>query len=549
MPKSSTKQPPEVNLSRDRDRIRNMFSGISRRYDFLNHLLSLNRDRSWRKRTALALEIRKEDRILDACTGTGDLALELSGYVDTESGGHVIGTDFCPEMVAIGERKRLERDEERCSLLVADTLKLPYANETFDAVTVAFGIRNLCDLEAGLRELRRVLKPGGRIALLEFTPPRGAFLRSLFALYLLPLLPWIGRVFSRSSKGAEAYSYLPASVMDFPGPERLEELLRQTGFDSVRHRLMTAGIVALHLGLRGEQPESLPNAGAPAEKCSLVLAPDSTADQDGLSAALQEQLGMHRSDAMARARYGGGILASGEARPRLEQLAAALEKLGASSSIAETAELENLPRPKRITGLQFSTGKLTAASLGGKNTDIEKADLAGIKVYALLPETSPAKEEEEAGGGGLPASLLSGATDDGRITNAGDKLARLLDRLQDPKFNGISFHLTLYGTNPPMALKINKDEFDYSCLEADKTGNSLGNFLLLLERLLDWTPATGNAEEARTFLDAPDPEIILLSGENEAAGFDRSRLWNMKTDNDKQASAKAENPGENETHD
>ena len=526
-----------------------MFSGISRRYDFLNHLLSLNRDRSWRKRTALALEIRKEDRILDACTGTGDLALELSGYVDKESGGQVIGTDFCPEMVAIGERKRLERDEERCSLLVADTLNLPYADETFDAVTVAFGIRNLCDLEAGLRELRRVLKPGGRIALLEFTPPRGAFLRSLFALYLLPLLPWIGRVFSRSSKGAEAYSYLPASVMDFPGPERLEELLRQTGFDSVRHRLMTAGIVALHLGLRGEQPESLPNAGAPDEKCSLVLAPDSTADHDGLSAALQEQLGMHRSDAMARARYGGGILASGEARPRLEQLAAALEKLGASSSIAETTELENLPRPKRITGLQFSTGKLTAASPGGKNTDIEKTDLAGIKVYALLPEASPAKEEEEAGGGRLPASLLSGATGDGRITNVGDKLARLLDRLQDPKFNGISFHLTLYGTNPLMALKINKDEFDYSCLEADKTGNSLGNFLLLLERLLDWTPATGNAEEARTFLDAPDPEIILLSGENEAAGFDRSRLWNMKTDNDKQAPERAENPGENETHD
>lgn len=527
-----------------------MFSGISRRYDFLNHLLSLNRDRSWRKRTALALEIRKEDRILDACTGTGDLALELSGYVDTESGGHVIGTDFCPEMVAIGERKRLERDEERCSLLVADTLKLPYADETFDAVTVAFGIRNLCDLEAGLRELRRVLKPGGRIALLEFTPPRGAFLRSLFALYLLPLLPWIGRVFSRSSKGAEAYSYLPASVMDFPDPERLEELLRQTGFDSVRHRLMTAGIVALHLGLRGEQPESLPNAGAPAEKCSLVLAPGSKAAHEDLSAALQEQLGMHRSDAMARARYGGGILASGEARPRLEQLAAALEKLGASSSIAETAELENLPRPKRITGLQFSTGKLTAASPGGKNTAIEKADLAGIKAYALLPEAPPAKDEEEpGGGGGLSASLLSGSTDDGRITKAGDKLARLLDRLQDPKFNGISFHLTLYGTNPLMALKINKDEFDYSCLEADKTGTSLENFLLLLEKLLDWLPATGNTEEARAFLDAPDPEIILLSGDNEAAAFDLSRLWNMKTDNDKQAPERAENPGENETHD
>jgi len=528
-----------------------MFSGISRRYDFLNHLLSLNRDRSWRKRTALALEIRKEDKILDACTGTGDLALELSGYVDKESGGYVIGTDFCPEMVAIGERKRLERNEERCSLLVADTLKLPYADETFDAVTVAFGIRNLCDLEAGLRELRRVLKPDGRIALLEFTPPRGAFLRSLFALYLLPLLPWIGRVFSRSSKGAEAYSYLPASVMDFPDPGKLEELLRQTGFGSVHHRLMTAGIVALHLGLRSEQPESLPNAGAPAEKCSLVLAPGSAAAHDDLSAALREQLGMHRSDAMARARYGGGILTSGETRPRLEQLAAALDKLGVSSSIAEAAELENLPRPKRITGLQFSTGKLTAASPGGENTDIEKAGLAGIKVYALLPETPPAKEEkeEEPGGNRLSASLLSRSSDDGRMTKPGNKLAGLLDRLQDPRFNGISFHLTLYGANPLIALKINKDEFDYSCLEADKTGTSLENFLLLLERLLAWLPATGSTEEAEAFLDAPDPETILLSGENEAAAFDRSRLWNMKTDNDKQASERAENPGENESHD
>ncbi len=526
-----------------------MFSGISRRYDFLNHLLSLNRDRSWRKRTALALEIRKEDRILDACTGTGDLALELSGYVDKESGGHVIGTDFCPEMVVIGERKRLERNEERCSLLVADTLNLPYADETFDAVTVAFGIRNLCDLEAGLRELRRVLKPDGRIALLEFTPPRGTFLRGLFALYLLPLLPWIGRVFSRSSKGAEAYSYLPASVMDFPDPERLEELLRETGFDSVRHRLMTAGIVALHLGHRSEQPESLSNSGASAEKCSLVLAPGSAGAPEALSAALQEQLGMHRSDAMARARYGGGILASGESRPGLEQLAGALERLGVSSSIAETAELENLPRPKRITSLEFSAGKLTAASPGGKNTGIEKAGLAGIKAYALLPEAPPAKEEEEPGRGSLSASPLSEPAAGGRMTRPGNKLARLLDKLQDPRFNGISFHLTLYGTNPLMALKINKDEFDYSCLEENKTGNSLENFLLLLERLLDWLPATGSAEEAGAFLDTPDPEIILLSGEKEAAAFDRSRLWNMKTDKDKQAPGRTENPGESEAHD
>ena len=253
MSKSSTKQPPaSVDLSKDRERIRGMFSGISRRYDFLNHLLSLNRDRSWRRRAARELAPAGNELILDACTGTADLALELSGYVDTDSGGHVIGTDFCAEMVCLGEQKRLKKKEDRCTLLLADTLNLPFADETFDGATVAFGIRNLCDLEAGLLELRRVLKPGGRIALLEFTPPRGAILRSLFALYFLRILPWLGRIFSRSSKGAEAYSYLPASVKEFPGPQELEELIRKAGFDSVRHHRMTAGIVALHLASRTE---------------------------------------------------------------------------------------------------------------------------------------------------------------------------------------------------------------------------------------------------------------------------------------------------------
>ena len=256
MSKSSTKQPPAaVNLSKDRERIKGMFSGISRRYDFLNHLLSLNRDRSWRRRTARELSPAAHERILDACTGTADLALELSQYVDESSGGHDIGTDFCVEMVCIGEHKRLRKNENRCSLVVADTLNLPFGDETFDAAAVAFGIRNLCDLEAGLLEIRRVLKPGGRIALLEFTPPRGAVLRSLFALYFRRVLPWLGRVFSRSAKGAEAYSYLPASVAEFPGPEKLEVLIRNAGFDSVRHHLMTAGIVALHLGRRTRTTE------------------------------------------------------------------------------------------------------------------------------------------------------------------------------------------------------------------------------------------------------------------------------------------------------
>ena len=257
MSKSSTKQAPAaVDLSKDRERIRGMFSGISRRYDFLNHLLRLNRDRSWRRRTARELAPGGNELILAACTGTADLALELSQYVDRDAGGHVIGADFCAEMVCLGEQKRLKKKEDRCTLILADTLNLPFADETFDGATVAFGIRTLCDLEAGLRELRRVLKPGGRLALLEFTPPRGAVLRSLFALYFRRILPWLGRLFSRSSKGAEAYSYLPASVREFPGPQELEELIRKAGFDSVRHHLMTMGIVALHLACRAETEEA-----------------------------------------------------------------------------------------------------------------------------------------------------------------------------------------------------------------------------------------------------------------------------------------------------
>ncbi len=232
-----------------------MFSGISRRYDFLNHLLSLNMDRSWRRRTARELAPGSKELILDACTGTADLALELSRHVDADAGGHVIGADFCAEMLCLGEQKRLKKKEDRCTLILADTLNLPFRDETFDGVTVAFGIRNLCDLEAGLLELRRVLKPGGRIALLEFTPPRGAILRSLFALYFRRILPWLGRLFSRSSKGAEAYSYLPASVKEFPGPQELEELIRKAGFNTVRHQLMTMGIVALHLACRAEPEE------------------------------------------------------------------------------------------------------------------------------------------------------------------------------------------------------------------------------------------------------------------------------------------------------
>ena len=518
-----------------------MFSGISRRYDFLNHLLSLNRDRSWRRRTAHELAIEENDRILDACTGTGDLALEISQYVDDSSGGHVIGADFCPEMVSIGERKRLEREEKRCSLIVADTLNLPYADATFDAVTVAFGIRNLCDLEAGLLELRRVLKPGGRIALLEFTPPRGAILRSLFALYFRRILPLLGRIISRSSQGAEAYSYLPASVAEFPGPALLEDLLRETGFDSVRHHLMTAGIVALHLGHRAEPAGDSPEEEQAAGDCSLILSPSSSAPPEKIAEALEEHLGMHHSDAVARTRHGGGLLAIMKPRSRLEKLAATLASIGAPSSIAKIGELENLPRPLRTSGLEFSNRELTAASPGGKKTPVEKSRIAGIRIYALLPEAAPADKAEDGntGPGNLQPSLLSQSAPGARPAAPQGRLAELMERLQDPELHGLSFHLALYCDSPPLALKIHKDEFVYSCLEENKSDNSLENYVGLLIKLLDWLGDIEGARQVEAFLEEPDPRSLLLSGENEAASFDRSFLWSLgvKTERDSSASA------------
>ena len=249
-----------MDVSKESARIRSMFAGISRRYDLLNHVLSLNIDRRWRRHTARALELSPDARVLDVCTGTADLALELCRHVSAEAGGSVVGTDFCEEMLRIGEDKRRRRDESRLELLVADTLSLPFDSASFDAVTVAFGIRNVCDLERGLVEMRRVLRPGGRCAVLEFTTPRFAPLRGLYRLYFHRMLPRIGRWISRSSAANEAYSYLPASVENFPAPDGLAESMRSAGFAQVAYRLLTAGIAALHVGVAGSTTTTVGSA-------------------------------------------------------------------------------------------------------------------------------------------------------------------------------------------------------------------------------------------------------------------------------------------------
>ena len=216
------------------DDVRTMFDRIAPVYDAMNRAMTLGLDRKWRALTAEAV-VRPGMRVLDACCGTGDLAL-----ADARAGGRVTGVDFSQEMLARAERKAPEFD-----WVQADAAALPFPDASFDAVTVGFGIRNLADLEGGLRELARVLVPGGRLGCLEITRPRG-ILRPFFRLWFDGLVPVAGKVLP----GGAAYSYLPASVRRFPGPEDLARAIEAAGFAGVGWRLLGGGIVALHVGRR-----------------------------------------------------------------------------------------------------------------------------------------------------------------------------------------------------------------------------------------------------------------------------------------------------------
>jgi demethylmenaquinone methyltransferase/2-methoxy-6-polyprenyl-1,4-benzoquinol methylase len=216
------------------DQVRSMFDRIAPVYDAMNRAMTLGLDRKWRRLTAEAV-VRPGDRVLDACCGTGDLALAAA-----QAGGRVTGVDFSAEMLARAERKAPEFD-----WVQADASALPFPDGSFETATVGFGIRNLADLEEGLRELARVLVPGGRLGCLEITRPRGV-LRPFFRLWFDGLVPLAGKVLP----GGAAYSYLPASVRRFPGPEDLAEAMRRAGFVDVGWRLLGGGIVALHVGRR-----------------------------------------------------------------------------------------------------------------------------------------------------------------------------------------------------------------------------------------------------------------------------------------------------------
>ncbi len=225
-------------------RIRAMFDQISPRYDFLNHLLSLNSDVLWRRRAAALLGGAR--RVLDVCSGTGDMAFE----VHRRWGAEVVGSDFALRMLEIGRLKARRRSlDGRVRFQQADALRLPYRDGAFDAATVAFGIRNVSDLARGIAEMARVVRPGGKVVILEFTLPAGALLRAAYLLYFGRVLPRIGRLIARSE--IDAYRYLPDSVARWPDPGELKSRMERSGLRDVTYDLVFAGVAALHVGVKG----------------------------------------------------------------------------------------------------------------------------------------------------------------------------------------------------------------------------------------------------------------------------------------------------------
>ena len=227
--------------------VREMFASIAHWYDFLNHLLSFSMDRLWRRSVVheLAAFLPETALVLDLCTGTCDLALALA------SRARVVGCDFCHPMLVLGQQKvRKKRLDERIYCVEGDALNLPFQSQYFDAVTIAFGLRNLEDTRVGLREMFRVLRDGGTLAILEFSQPKVFGFRQIYLVYFRYILPRLGALISRK-KGP--YSYLPKSVETFLAPDDLREVIEEEGFIGTTKRMLTGGVASLHLAYKPAQ--------------------------------------------------------------------------------------------------------------------------------------------------------------------------------------------------------------------------------------------------------------------------------------------------------
>jgi demethylmenaquinone methyltransferase/2-methoxy-6-polyprenyl-1,4-benzoquinol methylase len=221
-----------------------MFDRVAGVYDLMNTAMTAGMHHRWRRRAAARAELEPGDAALDVCCGTGDLAFELAGRVGPR--GSVVGCDFSEPMLELARSKAAERNLGQVRFEWADALELPYADGSFDAVTVGFGVRNLVDLEGGLEQLVRVLRPGGRLVILEITQPRRPPLSTFYSLWFDRIVPILGTL----AGDRDAYAYLPQSVKRFPSPQPLAELMAAAGMERIRYLLLAGGIIAIHSGAR-----------------------------------------------------------------------------------------------------------------------------------------------------------------------------------------------------------------------------------------------------------------------------------------------------------
>jgi len=235
-------KPDQLSTKSKKEQVENMFDDIAPKYDFLNRFLSLGIDKGWRKKAIKAIAKGNPTHILDVATGTADLAIEAIKRTHAQS---IIGLDLSEQMLAVGDKKIKELGlENKIKLVKGDSENLPFETNQFDAITVAFGVRNFQNLNKGLMEMNRVLKPGGKLAVLEFSKPRGFFFKHLFGFYFKFILPFLGNLLSKSSN---AYTYLPVSVQYFPEGSEFASILVACGFRNIDVQPLTFGTCTLYI--------------------------------------------------------------------------------------------------------------------------------------------------------------------------------------------------------------------------------------------------------------------------------------------------------------
>lgn len=253
-PDSTTAPETVAGVDKSNARVQEMFRQIAPRYDAMNHVLSMNVDRYWRRRAVRQLNLEPNLPVLDTCTGTGDLALAIAKAAP--AGVDVVGSDFCNAMLEIARDKRVSLPSERrdVDFIEADSQALPFSDDHFQCVTVAFGLRNVADTDIGLREMVRVCRPGGQVLILEFSRPTMIGLKQFYNFYFKHILPRIGQLFARNDKSA--YEYLPESVGQFPDGQALADRMVVAGLTDVSFTPLTFGVATLYVGLKPETAET-----------------------------------------------------------------------------------------------------------------------------------------------------------------------------------------------------------------------------------------------------------------------------------------------------